>query len=208
MNRRRSQHFAALAATLPLGACAYLEQRAADLHDCVIYRWHQDALGIAAEAKVGPLALTLGGWYAEQGTGKDTWWQSPGSVLTNHGTGVPFTTLGPVLYDTSLSRVLVTGSWGNCPRDPRAFDDVRSWLLLTDTFDLDDGSPFRPSAARQISDLFGVEIGVVPVLVGLHVGFNVAEFADALLGFVGLDVFGDDGVPRPATLPFVPRERG
>lgn len=132
-------------------------------------------------------------------------------MLTNHGTGVPFTTLAPLIYDASLSRALATGSWGNCPQQPRAFDDVRSWLLISDVFDLDDNSPFELNTKHRIVDLFGVEVGIVPLFTGLHVGFNVAEFADALLGFVGIDIFGDDGVPRPATLPFVPldpRERG
>jgi hypothetical protein len=58
------------------------------------------------------------------------------------------------------------------------------------------------SPARRVSDLFGVEVGVVPVIVGVRVGFNIAEFADLLLGCVFLDIFGDDGVERPPTKPY------
>ncbi|MFY9345621.1 MAG: hypothetical protein WAT39_24230 [Planctomycetota bacterium] len=190
-----------------LGGCSYFEQRLADLGDTVLWRWHDNALGVAVDAKVGPLAACLGGWYADFGQGKDTFWQAPGHVLTNHGTGVPFTTLSPLFYGTRWSRFLATSSAGNHPADPNAFDDTTSWLLLSDVFDLDDQSPFVLTPERRISDLFGIEVGVVPVFVSLHVGFNLYEFADALLGFVLLDIGGDDGVPRPPTLPFVPREQ-
>src|SRR4030095_9255051 len=77
------------AALLPFGACTYVQQRLDDLHDCVLYRWHQDAFGVAVEAKLGPLEAALGGWYADWGWGKDTWWQQPGYGLTNHRTRVP-----------------------------------------------------------------------------------------------------------------------
>lgn len=189
---------------LPCGGCAYLRARYDDFNDCFLYRWHQDALGVAVEAKVGPLAGSVGGWYADWGYGKDTWWQQPGYVLTNHGTGIPFTTLGPVAYSDSWSRVFATGASGNHPAAPDAYDDVTSWLFLSDVFDLDDNLPFRLSPQQRVSDAFGVEVGVVPLFVGLRIGFNVAEFADLLLGFVGIDVFGDDGHTRPPTLPMIP----
>ena len=207
MNPRARLGLAAGMPALLCCSCTYVEQRLADLHDCVLYRWHESALGVAADAKVGPLALTVGGWYAEWGVGKDTWWQSYGYVLTNHGYGVPITTLSPIAYGASLNRVLVTGSWGNGPTEPRAFDDADSWLLIDDVFDIDNGSPFALSTRQRIVDLFGVEVGVVPGITGLHVGFNVAELADALLGFVGIDIFGDDSHRRPPTLPYVPAER-
>ncbi|MEO6595492.1 MAG: hypothetical protein ABIP94_12130 [Planctomycetota bacterium] len=189
---------------LPLGSCTYLGQRLDDLGDCFLYRWHQNALGVAVEAKVGPFEAAVGGWYADWGWGKDTWWQQPGYVLTNHGTGIPFTTLGPIGYGQSWSRFFATSSGGNHPGAPDAFDDVRSWFGISDIFDLDDGVPFSLSPQRRVSDAFGIEVGVVPLFVGLRVGFNVAEFADLLLGFVGIDVFGDDGRVRPPTLPFIP----
>lgn len=194
----------AVAGTLLLCGCSYLDQRLTDLHDCFLYRWHEDALGLSAVAKVGPAELALGGWYGEWGWGKDTWWQQPGYLLTCHGTGVPFTTLGPLAYQQSWTRLLATSSGGNHPGSPEAFDDVRSWLCISDVLDLDDGMPFRLTTAQRISDAFGVEVGVAPLFVSLHVGFNVAEFADFLLGFVGIDVFGDDGEPRPPTLPYLP----
>lgn len=188
----------------PLAGCTYFEQRFTDFGDCVLWRWHQSALGVAAEAKVGPLDVGLGGWYADYGQGKDTWWQTPGFVLTNHGTGLPLTTISPITYGASWSNVFATRSSGNQPTAPTAYTDVNSWLGVSDVFDLDDNAPFLLSPARRVSDLFGVEVGVVPVFVGLRVGFNVAEFADALLGFVGIDLFADDGRPRPPTLPFQP----
>lgn len=196
----------ALLAALLCGGCSYLDARLLDLHDCVLYRWHQDALGIAAVAKLGPLELAAGGWYGEWGWGKDTWWQQPGYVLTCHGTGVPLTTLGPLAYDQSWSRLLATSTSGNHPGDPHAFDDARAWLGLGDVFDLDDGLPFRLSPQQRIADLFGVEVGVVPLFVSAHVGFNAAEFVDFVLGFVFVDLLADDGVPRPPTLPYVPTE--
>jgi hypothetical protein len=189
---------------LPLAGCTYFEQRLTDFGDCVLWRWHQEALGVAVEAKVGPLDVGVGGWYADWGQGKDTWWQTPGFVLTNHGTGLPLTTISPIAYGASWSQLFATRSSGNQPTSPTAFADVNSWLLVSDVFDLDDGMPFELSGAQRVSDLFGVEVGVVPVFVGLRVGFNVAEFADALLGFVGIDIFADDGRPRPPTLPFQP----
>ena len=195
---------AAAVAVLLLGGCRYLDQRATDLHDSFLYRWHESALGAAATAKLGPFELAVGGWYAEFGWGKDTWWQRPGNVLTNHGTGVPLTTIGPLAYGQSWSRVLATSTWGDHPGAPNAFDDVRSWVLVQDVFDFDGEAPFAPNARQRFADLFGVEVGAVPLLVGLHVGFNVVEFADFVLGFVFLDLMGDDGVPRPPTLPFVP----
>src|SRR5690606_3019783 len=73
----RSVQLGAAAALLPLGSCAWLDERMVDLHDSVLYRWHESALGVAATAKAGPLELALGGWYAEWGWGKDTWWQQP-----------------------------------------------------------------------------------------------------------------------------------
>ncbi len=191
---------------LPFAACAYLHDRLTDLDDCFLYRWHQEALGVAIEAKLGPFAAVVGGWYADWGWGKDTWWQQPGYTLTNHGTGVPFTTLSPIAYGTSWSRVFATGTGGNHPGAPDAFDDVHSWVFFSDVFDLDDESPFRLTPRQRIVDAFGIEIGIVPVFVGLHVGFNVAEFADFLLGCVGIDVLADDGRPRPPTLPFLPKE--
>ncbi len=195
---------AAAATALLLGSCSYLDQRLTDLHDCFLYRWHEDALGLAAVAKLGPAEVALGGWYGEWGWGKDTWWQQPGYVLTCHGTGVPFTTLGPLAYGQSWSRLLATSSGGNHPGSPEAFDDVRSWLGISDVFDFDDGLPFRLTPQQRIADLFGVEVGVAPLFVSLHVGFNVAEFTDFVLGFVGIDIFADDGVPRPPTVPFLP----
>ncbi|MEZ6037242.1 MAG: hypothetical protein R3F29_07160 [Planctomycetota bacterium] len=187
-----------------LAGCTYLDQRMADLHDAFVYRFHDDVLGVAADAKVGPLGLVVGGWYAAQpGWGKDSWWQRPGSTMTNHGTGVPFTTLGPLGYGQSWSRLFATGTSGNHPGEPQAFDDVTSWLLLTDTFDLDDNYPFQLTAGQRIVDLFGVEVGVAPLFWEVHVGFNAAEFVDFLLGMVLIDVFGDDGVPRPPTVHMV-----
>jgi hypothetical protein len=205
--RPLSRTFLAMTAVLPLTACSYFDARLTDLHDCFVYRWHSGALGFAVDARVGPVGGALGGWYADGGWGKDTWWQQPGYVLTNHGTGVPFTTLGPLAYGQSWSRFLATSSTGNHPADPRPFDDVRSWLFLTDVADVDDQSPFALTTAQRVVDLFGVEVGFAPLFVQLHLGFNIAEFFDFTLGIVGLDLFGDDAVVRPLTLPYIPRPR-
>ena len=185
-------------------ACTWFDRRLTDLGDCCVWRWHEEACGVAVDAKVGPLAAAVGGYYADWGVGKDTWWQRPGYTLTNHVTGVPFTTLGPLAYGQSWSRLFATGSRGNHPADPNAFDDVTSWILLTDAFDLDGEGRFALTPEQRVVDAFGVEIGVAPLIVAAHVGFNVAEFADFALGLIGLDPFGDDGVPRPPTLPYVP----
>ena len=191
-------------ALLPFAGCRFWDRRMADLHDSVLYRVNTDALGFAAVAKVGPAEVAVGGWYSDGGWGKDTWWQMPGEVLTRHGIGVPFTTLGPLGYGQSWSRLFATSTSGNHPADPANFDDVRAWLGLSDVFDRDREAPCRLTTAQKIVDLFGVEVGVAPVFWNVHLGFNVAEFADFLLGFVFLDVFGDDGVPRPPTLPMLP----
>lgn len=189
---------------LPFAACSYVDARLADLGDCFVYRWQSDAFGVGADVKVGPVGVVVGGWYSEYGYGKDTWWQTPGYTLTNHGTGVPFTTLGPFGYGQDLSRLFATGTTGNHVADPNGYDDVTSWLLLSDVFDLDDGSPFALTPAQRFIDMFGVEVGVAPLFIQAHVGFNVAEFVDFTLGIFFIDIFGDDGVRRPPTLPYVP----
>lgn len=191
-------------ALLPLASCSYWQRRMVDLNDCVLYRFTSSALGVAVEAKLGPLDAAVGGWYSEYGWGKDTFWQRPGYVLTNFGWGVPFTTVSPIAYGGSLGDFFATSALGNHPGAPDAFIDNRSYLLVSDIFDFDDNYPFRPSTARRISDLFGIEVGAVPLFWGARLGFNVAEFTDFVLGFVGLDIMGDDGVPRPPTLPAVP----
>ena len=188
-------------------ACTYVDQRLTDLSDCFVWRWHGTALGASAEAKVGPIAGALGGWYADGGVGKDTWWQRPGDTLTNHGYGVPITTIGPIAYGQSWSRFLVTGTSGNHVRAPGAFDDVTSWALVSDVFDLDGQAPFALTPAQKVVDLFGVEVGVTPVFVHAHVGVNFAEFLDFTIGLFGLDLFGDDRVKRPPTLPYIPDGR-
>lgn len=192
----------AAALLLATGGCTWANQRLDDLGDCFLWRWHGDALGAAIEAKVGPLDAAIGGWYADGGVGKDTWWQRPGETMTNQGIGLPFTTFGPLAWGDPWENVFATSSLGNHPGAPDAFTDVRGWLGISDVFDLDEQYPYVLSPARRVSDLFGVEVGVVPAMVALRVGFNVAEFADLLLGCVFLDIFGDDGVERPATKPY------
>jgi hypothetical protein len=172
-----------LIATCSAG-CTWAEQRLADVGDCFLYRWHHDAIACAVEAKVGPFELGVGGWYAEWGWGKDTFWQEPGFLLTSSGFGVPFSTLSPLAYGEPWWFLFATSVTGNHPGAPEGFTDVRSWLLLRDVFDFDDSSPFLMNAHRSISDQFGL--------------------ADLLLGCCGLDIFGDDGRKRPPTLPFVP----
>jgi hypothetical protein len=185
-------------------SCTYWQQRMTDLHDCVLYRWHTDAFGLAVEGKLGPLDAAVGGWYAEYGWGKDTFWQRPGYVLTSSGLGVPITTISPLAYGDPWWRVFATSALGNHPGAPGAFTDVRGWAGVSDVFDLDDAYPFRLTPQRRVADLFGVEVGLVPLFWGGRVGFNVAEFADALLGFVGIDLLADDGAARPPTMPYVP----
>ena len=92
-------------------------------------------------------------------------------------------------------------------QDPSGFDDVTSWIGLSDVFDLDDRRPFALTPAQRFVDMFGVEVGLAPLFLQVHVGFNLAEFVDFTLGIVGLDIFGDDAVKRPPTLPFVPEGR-
>lgn len=192
----------AVAATAP--SCAYWRARADDLHDSVLYRWHDGALGGALEAKLGPLDVALGAWIADTGWGKDTFWQTPGETLTRQGLGVPFTTLGPLLWRAPAGHFLATSALGNHPADPQSFQDVRAYLGLSDVFDLDGRYPYVLSPQRRIADLFGVEVGAVPVFWGARVGFNVAEFADFLLGFACVDLMGDDGEKRPPTIPYRP----
>lgn len=196
-----------LLSLLPVTACTYLDQRMTDLQDCVVWRWHDSALGASAEAKVGPLGGAIGGWYADGGVGKDSWWQRPGYTLTNHGYGVPFTTLGPLMYGQSWSRLFATSTSGNHVQDPKGFDDVTSWLLVRDALDLDRGGPFALTPTQRLVDLFSVELGVTPAFVHAHLGFNLAEFVDFTLGWFGVDLFGDDLVERPPTVPYLPTVR-
>jgi hypothetical protein len=201
------RHLLAVLAALPLASCAYWQRRMIDLHDSFLYRFSSSALGLAVEAKLGPLDAAVGGWYQEHGWGKDTFWQQPGYVLTNFGMGVPITTISPIVYGGPWSDLLATSALGTHPGAPGSFIDARSFLLVSDVFDLDDNYPFQPSPARRIADVFGVEVGAVPLFWNARLGFNVVEFADFLLGFVALDFMGDDGVVRPPTLPTMPAGR-
>ena len=202
--RTRRCRWILLPLLLASAGCTYFEQRLTDLHDCVLYRWHTDGIGLAVEARLGPLDAALGGWYSDYGWGKDTFWQRPGRTLTSSGIGVPFTTISPLLYGSPWTRALATSGLGNHPEAPDAFTDVRGWLAVSDVLDLDDAYPFVLTPQRRVADLFGVEVGVVPLLWGARVGVNAAEFADFVLGFAGIDLLADDGVPRPPTLPYAP----
>jgi hypothetical protein len=202
----RASRLSTLLLFAALGGCTWGQHRLVDLGDCFLWRWYPDALGAAVEAKLGPLDVAVGGWYSETGIGKDTYWQRPGEVMTRSGIGLPVTTLSPLVYGDSWARIFATSALGNHPGAPDAFLDTRSWLGISDVFDLDDRLPFALSPARRISELFGVEVGLVAVFVGARVGFNVAEFVDLVLGCVGVDVFGDDGVERPPTRPFLPAD--
>ena len=45
---------------------------------------------------------------------------------------------------------------------------------------------------HKVIDQFGIEVGAFGGIVGTRVGFNPLEFADFLLGFLGLDLLFDD----------------
>ena len=45
---------------------------------------------------------------------------------------------------------------------------------------------------HKFIDQFGIEVGAFGGIVGSRVGFNPLEFADFLLGFLGIDVLFDD----------------
>jgi hypothetical protein len=48
------------------------------------------------------------------------------------------------------------------------------------------------STKHKFIDQFGIEVGAFGGVVGTRVGFNPLEFADFLLGFIGLDLLFDD----------------
>ena len=48
------------------------------------------------------------------------------------------------------------------------------------------------SLKHRVIDQFGLELGAFGGVVGTRIGFNPVEFADFVLGWVGIDLLFDD----------------
>lgn len=72
-------------------------------------------------------------------------------------------------------------------------DDNGFWLPLLMLLDDDNFEDYDPLAFGEITDF---EVGGTLVFVSARVGVNPLEIVDFVLGFVGLDIAGDD--PKPA----------
>jgi len=107
-----------------------------------------------------------------------------------------------------LSNASPFGSmWRDSDLDAKPLKEkAEFWLPLLELLNDDTLDKYDPLAFGEITDF---ELGGMLVFVSADVGINPLEIADFLLGFVGLDIAGDDPKPEkekePA--PEVPNEK-
>jgi HEAT repeat protein len=193
MNRRL---LAAVAVACCLGTgCRYLENRGRDFLDS--FKISADAgLGVEAHVRAGPAAVGAGFWVG-YGAGIETkgrpatWVEGsaglPFSMLLvplaldfQHGLGGGEPDVPPLLGLLASHAEIVNGA--NPSRPSKGTSRAAFWFWMIEDEDDDE---------RTWGDLFWIEASA-RCLVGLKAGFNVAEFADFLLGWFGLDIASDD----------------
>jgi hypothetical protein len=153
-----------LACSCFLFGCSYLEQRGNDFLDC--FKVSCDVgLGGNLHLQVGPIGSGVGYWEgAEYGFfGRDR-----------------------LESRTSLYIGLIVTHFESVSHGQGRSELVLSWLY-TWTFP----NVVLMGDGVSIVDMFWVTIQF-RCLLGFRVGFNLAEFADFILGFFGLDICGDD----------------
>ncbi|MCU0722311.1 MAG: hypothetical protein MUC63_01610 [Planctomycetes bacterium] len=194
----------ALAGAAP--GCSYLEARGKDFADC----WRLTVglgIGASASVEVGPIGWGVGYW---EGYAVGVWGrQSPFAGAHQH-LGIPFP-LG--LIAGPLAMAILPGGEGS---------DAFATMLFVAT-EIENVAPsggeeseqwkrgqflhanaFLDSERDGWADYFWIEAGA-RCLVGVHAGFNPAEFLDFLLGWVGIDLCGDDEKPPPELPDFGPK---
>ncbi len=160
--------------------CTYFENRARDLGDC--FKASADiGLGIQAAAVVGPVEANAGVW----------WGYSPGlkgaegiNIFSGGDLGFPFSTAagalgfyGGPLFTSIYEHSIESGNEANSKDKSK-----RILCLLFFRYEI---------LPQRWKDYFWIEARA-RCFIGATVGFNIAEFADFLLGWFGIDICGDD----------------
>ena len=188
----------------------YLEDRARDFADC--FRANlSGGLGISAHARVMQVGCGVGA-YGGLGMGVE----SKGIFrdgVPHREAGIPFSWFIPTLGTKEKSKghnfLLIVPSYmrsntfrGLCLGIPKGGRDSRYGLF---------GFPILEylshTGEERLEDYFWIEGGAAAVLLGVRIGFNPAEFADFLLGWTTLDIFGDDGRGKEEPEPEEPEKK-
>ncbi|MHC5040570.1 MAG: HEAT repeat domain-containing protein [Planctomycetota bacterium] len=193
--------FFILACTTSTG-CAFLEKRANDFGDCfkasVGY-----GLGIESHIQVGPVTLGAGAWI-----GNSLGWEGKKvqGDWAEYFVGVPVLqilgTLVLVINGMNTPGWALLGLISTGYEDLHIHEDEVGSTCIHYGHGAVLGLPFfgvsspyetlsDQYARYQWTEYFWIAFGV-RCFAGLKFGFNLAEFADFLLGFFGLDICGDD----------------
>ena len=188
-------------------ACGhYWENRLRDLDQCVLYDV-QYGLGLSADVRVTRLAAGVGLSTAGTAIGKIDWWEEP-MCFEEDSYGIPVLQLLGLAISSGLVKAKGTPSVGlgmipmtcGVRRLGEIPDKIRGRSKEVEHSDIAfmlAAIPVGKYDSRKILiDSFGIEMDAFVGLGGFRLGFNVAEFADLLLGFTSVDLLGDDSVKR------------
>ena len=192
-SRRRLLASAALVPCCLLGGCRYVADRVGDLLDPFRFAVGVGP-GLYADVRVTDFAATGLGYCDMTAAGMNGRHAFSDADLAGAGVGL--------LVSQSLR---IQSGWSLVPGDssqpdPMLGDAMQLLIVLPlgagrcDAYSLSD-------RGLRVAD---VRAGVALGYVGLDVGFSPGEFVDLLLGFVGIDIAGDDAAgrePAPATEP-------
>lgn len=183
---------------LTASGCAFLEVRGRDLADCVKA---SVALGVGVEAhvQVGPAGVGLGLWV---GVCRGVERKQVGTEWAEWDVGMPVMQLMGILGALASGRGPKALAWGLSTGCEEVHHHERGSSCIfyqTHNFALfprvgvcthHDEVAAAYRTARW-ADFFWIAVSA-KFFVGGKIGFNIAEFADFLLGWFGLDLCGDD----------------
>ena len=174
----------------------YVENRLNDFADCFTARggW---ALGVGTRLRFTHyLSCSLGGYYCSKKAG----YVGRKPVIQEEGCclGLPFAQLlapfVPLILtmpqDARLRQSRVALFLSSLFATDIRSADAQIWLLGLNLNALSSSARFRPPPPPK--SLY-IEFGLTLGFVSFDVGFNPVEAIDFLLGFLGLDIMGDDG---------------
>jgi len=174
----------------------YFERRLNDFADCFTARGGL-ALGVGARLRLTHyLSCSLGGYYCSRKAGyvgREPVIQEEGCCL-----GLPFAQLLspfvplilPASQDARLRQSRLALFLSTLLATDFRSADAQIWLLGLNLNALSSSAQFRPPPPPK--SLY-IEFGLTLGFVSFDVGFNPVEAIDFLLGFLGLDLMGDDG---------------
>lgn len=178
-----SWRYLAIGAFAALGSCSYLKNRANDLLDSFRFELGVGP-GLYAEARATDFAAVGLGFCAQQNAAMRGRFAGTDAEVTSMG-------LGPFILGSSATwsfKPLLAGD----PSTPESCDGiVPAQFLLFPMMGFGSCADDYSLAERglRVADLgASVTLGYV----GAGIGFSPGEFVDLLLGFVGIDIAGDD----------------